>query len=167
MPKRTNDFQKLLFLVEKQLAPLGASIEESAMLPERGTGELREVDILITLDEGRHRVKIGIECQDRSRPATKQWVEGIAKKHEELGINKTILVSASGFYSAAKRKADALFITTLDFAAVNDTDWPNEVVCTRPKFEGREACMGISRIGRWGSPQIAVEPARCGCSSTG
>jgi hypothetical protein len=45
MPRRTNDFQKLVFQIERQLAPLGAVVEESAMLPERGTGDLREVDV--------------------------------------------------------------------------------------------------------------------------
>jgi hypothetical protein len=128
MPRRTNKFQRLLFQIEKQLAPLGADVKESVLLPERGTGEMREVDILISLDEGQHRVRIGVECQDKSRPAGKQWVEAIAKKHEELGINKTVLVSSSGFYSAARRKAESLFISVLDFTSIGKADWPKEVL---------------------------------------
>jgi hypothetical protein len=127
MPARTNQFQKLIFEIERQLAPLGAVVKESAMLPERLTGELREVDILVSIDEGHHRVQIGIECQDRSRPATKQWVEAIAKKHEDLGINKTVLISSSGFYSAARRRAESLFIGVLDIKGINKADWPAEV----------------------------------------
>src|SRR5205809_1075002 len=128
MPARTNEFQTLIYEIERQLAPLGAVVEQSAMLPERTTGDLREVDMLISLDEGHHRVRIAIECQDKSRPATKQWVEAIAKKHEELGINKSVLVSSSGFYAAARRKADALFMSVLDITTLSRTDWPTEIL---------------------------------------
>jgi hypothetical protein len=127
MPPRTNQFQKLVYAIERQLAPLGAIVEESAMLPERVSGEPREVDILISLDEGHHKVRIGIECQDRSRPASKQWVEAIAKKHEELGINKTVLISSSGFYEAARRRAESLFIGIVDIEDIAKADWPAEI----------------------------------------
>jgi hypothetical protein len=153
MPRRTNDFQRLLFQIEKQLAPLGAVVEESAMLPERGTGDLREVDILISLDEGQHRVRIGIECQDKSRPATKQWVEAIAKKHEELGINKTVLISSSGFYAAAQRKAESLFITVLDFTSVDKADWPTEVLRDL-KVYIRDRSSTVTKLA-WGITELA------------
>ena len=41
MPARTNQFQRLVYEIERQLAPLGAVVEESAMLPERLSHELR------------------------------------------------------------------------------------------------------------------------------
>lgn len=146
MPRRTNDFQKLVYEIERQLAPLGAVVEESAMLPERVSGELREVDILVSLDEGQHRVRIGIECQDRSRPATKQWVEGVAKKHEELGINKTVLISSSGFYAAARRRAESLFISVLDFISIAKADWPTEVL-RNLKVPVRDRSSEVIQIG--------------------
>jgi hypothetical protein len=148
MPARTNQFQKLVYEVERQLAPLGAVVEESAMLPERVSGELREVDILISLDEGHHRVRIGIECQDRSRPATKQWVESIAKKHEELGINKTVLVSSSGFYAAARRRAESLFMSVIDIARISRADWPTEVL-RNLKVPVRDRSSEVIKVG-WG-----------------
>src|SRR5437667_1548899 len=148
MPARTNQFQKLVYEVERQLAPLGAVVEESAMLPERVSGELREVDILISLDEGHHRVRIGIECQDRSRPATKQWVEAISKKHAELGINKTVLVSSSGFYAAARRRAESLFMSIIDLAELGQADWPTEIF-RHLKVPVRDRSSEIVKIG-WG-----------------
>jgi|SRR6185503_18176400 len=148
MPARSNHFQKLVYEVERQLAPLGAVVEESAMLPERLSGELREVDILISLDEGPHQVQIGIECQDRSRPATKQWVESIAKKHEELGINKTVLVSSSGFYSSARRRAVSLFMSVVDIAYIDKADWPSEVL-RNLKVPVRDRTSEIIKVG-WG-----------------
>jgi hypothetical protein len=148
MPARTNQFQRLVYEVERQLAPLGAVVEESAMLPERASGELREVDILVSLDEGHHRVRIGIECQDKSRPATKQWVEATAKKHEELGINKTVLVSSSGFYSAARRRAESLFMGVIDIANMSRADWPTEVL-RHLKVPVRDRSSEVVKIG-WG-----------------
>lgn len=148
MPARTNKFQRLVYEIERQLAPLGAVVEESAMLPERVSGELREVDILVSLDKGHHRVRIGIECQDKSRPATKQWVEATAKKHEELGINKTVLVSSSGFYSAARRRAESLFMSVIDFANISRADWPTEVLRDL-KVPVRDRSSEIVKIG-WG-----------------
>ena len=41
MPKRTNDFQALIALVERQLAASGVRVVESEMLADRLTGELR------------------------------------------------------------------------------------------------------------------------------
>ena len=47
MPKRTNDFQALIALVERQLAASGVRVVESEMLADRLTGELREVDVCV------------------------------------------------------------------------------------------------------------------------
>jgi hypothetical protein len=46
MPKRTNDFQRLIYLVRVNLAD-GATVTESKMLKDRITGTMREVDICI------------------------------------------------------------------------------------------------------------------------
>lgn len=158
MPARTNQFQKLVYEIERQLAPLGAIVEESAMLPERVTGELREVDILVSLDEGHHCVRIGIECQDRSRPATKQWVEAIAKKHEELGINKTVLISSSGFYASARRRAESLFISVLDITGIDKADWPTEVL-RNLKVPVRDRSSEVIKIG-WGFLELGPGQTR-------
>jgi hypothetical protein len=158
MPARTNQFQRLVYEIERQLAPLGAVVEESAMLPERLSHELREVDILVSLDEGHHRVRIGIECQDKSRPATKQWVEAIAKKHEELGINKTVLVSSSGFYSAARRRAESLFMSVIDIANITRADWPTEVL-RHLKVPVRDRGSEIVKIG-WGFLELGPGQTR-------
>ena len=40
---------------------------------------------------------IGIECTAGGRPATVEWVNEMIGKHGELPVDKTILVSKSGF----------------------------------------------------------------------
>ncbi len=158
MPARTNEFQRLVYEIERQLAPLGAVVKESAMLPERVSRELREVDILVSLDEGHHRVRIGIECQDKSRPATKQWVEAIAKKHEELGINKTVLVSSAGFYAAARRRAELLFMGVIDITNIGQADWPTEVL-RHLKVPVRDRSSEVIKVG-WGFLELGPGQTR-------
>ena len=98
MPKRTTKFQNLIELLERQLAPVGATVFASKLLKDVRSGEDREVDIVIETKSGIHPVVIGIEVIEHKRPASTPWIEGIAKKHEDLAIDKTIAVSRSGFY---------------------------------------------------------------------
>ena len=60
MPKRSNAFQELVALLERQLAPSGAIVYESKMLKDTRTGEDREVDIVIDTEAGVHPLRIGI-----------------------------------------------------------------------------------------------------------
>lgn len=106
MPRRTNDFQTLVAILEHQLAPAGAVVTESKMVPDRATGLKREVDIYIEYSVGHHPVTIGVECVDKSRPADIFWVQGMVLKHQELGTSQLVLVSREGFTRAAREKAE-------------------------------------------------------------
>ena len=62
MPKRTNDFQALIALVERQLAASGVRVVESEMLADRLTGELREVDVCVHATVSGKDVTLALEC---------------------------------------------------------------------------------------------------------
>jgi hypothetical protein len=123
MPKRTNPFQQLVHLIEHQLAPHDATVTESKEFLDRETGEKREVDIVIERKSGIHPFVIGIECRDHKRPADSTWIERIASKHQDIGINKTIAVSRSGFYNPALIKAKKWKIDTLTLSEAKESDW--------------------------------------------
>jgi hypothetical protein len=127
MPKRTNALQQLIALLEAQLAPIGAKVTESALLRDQHTGEDREVDVLIEFNSGIHPIRIGIETIDHSRPASTPWVEQIAKKHEHLGIHRTVLVSRAGFYRPALEKAAHLNLTALTLEDASKSDWRSKL----------------------------------------
>ncbi len=55
MPKRTNDFQRLVYLVQVNLAD-GATVTESKMLTDRVTKRTLEVDVCIEGHVGQHPV---------------------------------------------------------------------------------------------------------------
>ena len=97
MPKRTNDFQSLIALIERQLAPEGAQVTESKLLKDILTGEEREVDTVIETKVSGHTITIGIECRDRDRRADVEWIDQLLGKYQNLPVHKIIAVSRSGF----------------------------------------------------------------------
>lgn len=104
MPKRSNDFQKLIYLVRTNLAD-GATVTESKMMRDRLTKRFREVDVVIEGKVGSHAVVVCIECRDHRRVADVAWVEQMKAKHERLATNALLLASRSGFTSEAARVA--------------------------------------------------------------
>lgn len=123
MPKRTNAFQRLVTLLTATLAGR-AQVTESAMLTDRVSGELREVDVLVVAIAGGYSVQLGVEVISWARPADTPWVEKMRAKHENLQTDKLILVSEKGFYEPARRKADFYGIEVLTLEEATEADWP-------------------------------------------
>lgn len=123
MPQRTNTFQKLILYINQSLIKdPNVIITESALIKDKKSENKREVDILIEYTEP-YPIKIGIECQDRKRKTSQPGIEQLKSKHEQLNINKTIIVSRNGFTKGALKHAqhDEIELITLDDAI--DQDW--------------------------------------------
>ncbi len=145
-------FQRMVFHVQQQLSP-SAAVEESALLVDRATGSRREVDVVIRSGVGEHEVVVSLECLERKRKATVQWVEQMAMKHQTLPTNKLVLVSASGFTATALEKAQALAIDTYSLDAALDTDW-TAIVGKKPElpftwlgFHLRAVALVLAEVG--------------------
>jgi hypothetical protein len=82
-------------------------VTESKLLQDADTGENREVDVYIEGEYAGDNLAIGVEVIEHSRPANVTWVEQQLRKHESLPINKTVLVSWSGFTKSALKKVEA------------------------------------------------------------
>ncbi len=122
MPKRTNEFQQLVYVIQDQLAK-NASVVESKMLSDLRTGAKVEVDIVIEATVGEINIVIGIECTARNRPPTVEWVREMIGKHQDLPIDKSILVSKSGFTSEASQKAISHGFEAITIEQANEADW--------------------------------------------
>lgn len=122
MPQRTNTFQRLITIMHSKLGE-GWKVQESAMLRDSITGEMREVDVVATTSYGNYNISISVECRDHKRPADVTWVESMAKKHESLPTSKLVLWSRSGFTKAAITKAHALNVETVPQTNISDTPW--------------------------------------------
>jgi hypothetical protein len=103
MPQRTNEFQKLVYLVRKH-STAGSTVTESKLLRD-SNGYQREVDICIEDSIDGIPVTISIECCDLARPATVEWVERMKGKAQTVTDTK-IGVAASGNLPA--RQVDLL-----------------------------------------------------------
>jgi hypothetical protein len=95
------------------------------MVWDRDAGELREVDILVESKIAGHDFKIMIECRDRSRKESVEWIDGLIGKSKSLGVNKIVAVSSKGFAKTAIEKARTNDIDTLTPRQAQDTDWAN------------------------------------------
>jgi hypothetical protein len=126
MPKRSNQFQKIVTYIAEQLAPLGATVKESVELTEKGiSGVVREVDILIEVGGGLTRVQIAVESRDRGRKDDIQWVDHLIGKYALLPIDRVLAISRTGFSGAAKLKAELHGIELVSPEEIASADWPS------------------------------------------
>ena len=129
MPKRSNQFQRLVLLINRCLAG-NAQVIESAMLKDKITGESREVDVLISTDLSVYKVDIAVEVVARARKADATWVESMYAKHSDLPTDKLILVSEKGFYIPALEKAKFYGIETVTIESALAADWKMAIELT-------------------------------------
>ncbi len=122
MPKRTNDFQRLVYLVRVNLAD-GATVTESKMLKDRITGAMREVDICIEGSVGGQHVIVSVECRDHQRVADVTWVEQMKTKHDRLPTNALLLASRAGFTTEAREIARVYGIQTFALEDIEIADF--------------------------------------------
>jgi len=125
MPIRSNQFQKLVHLIERQLSGI-ASVQQCAELVDQQNGETREVDVLITVECGDHLLRIGVEATD-CRAGT-PWVESMVTKHKGgMLTDRQILVAADGFTPGAIKKAKAYNVTLVALGSAETLDWAKTV----------------------------------------
>lgn len=126
MPKRTNDFQCLVRLIQSTLAPKGATVQESAMVPMAGLSQPREIDILIEGMFGPFRMKVAVEAKDEKRPMDVMELDSYAAKYRGEGriqVDKFVLVTRRGFTKTAKQKAALLDVELLTLDQAEAKDW--------------------------------------------
>lgn len=126
MPKRSNEFQKLIYLLHSHFSS-NAAVTESKMVRDRLTGKEVEVDIVIDTTVSSYPISVAIECISESRPATVEWVNEMKGKHDSLPLDKLILVSQSGFTANAREKAIGYGLEVLTLSDAEDTNWVNYV----------------------------------------
>lgn len=123
MPKRTNDFQGLVTQIYKSIVPEGGRVTESGMVYDADAKILREVDILVEYKYAGHEFSFIVECRDRSRKETVEWIDSLVGKTKSLKVNKVVAVSSKGFAETAINKAKENGIETLTLEAAKDTNW--------------------------------------------
>jgi len=124
MPKRSNEFQRLVALLTMVKSD-GAIIHESVEIETLDGGKEREIDVVAVGAVAGHRTVVAIEARDTKRKQDVLWVEQAKTKFERLGANVKILAWSSGFTAEALGSATKFGIKTIT---------PGEVT---EKFGGR------------------------------
>jgi hypothetical protein len=152
MPKRTNDFQRLIYLVRLNLSE-GAKVTESRMMRDRLTKRFREVDVVIEGKVGAQRVVVSVECRDHQRVADVTWVDMMKAKHDRLDTHVLLLASRSGFTPEARDVASKYGIELFTLEDIDDAKipamlgpdgylWLKSVTITAEKVSIRVAQVG-------------------------
>jgi hypothetical protein len=110
MPKRTNQFQRLIRHIQSHLDP-GSSVNESVMLVDAQTGIEREVDIVVAGKQSGHDFVVALECRDHKRMGDVKWIDEMIGKYIHLPVNRLVLVAHKPFSKNARKKAEANSIT--------------------------------------------------------
>ncbi len=99
------EFEKLVALLESHLVPRGATIRSPDHIPDKITGEPREVDISVRYQVGSVPILITIECRKREATQDTTWIEQLAQKRNDIGASVTVAVSSRRFTKPAIKKA--------------------------------------------------------------
>jgi hypothetical protein len=129
MSKRKNvvkgtSFEKLVKTYEELLAPYDVKVEHNVQAPSVFTGNSRQIDITIRGKIGSVNVLIVIECRDRKKPQDITWIEQLMGKRINIGADKVIAVSSSGFTEEAIKHAK---LSNIELRTINEIKNPKVV----------------------------------------
>jgi hypothetical protein len=122
MPKRSNNFQRLMVLLHHCFAGT-ARVTESALVRDQITDDEREVDVYIEAKTADYPMNIAVEVVGTRRKADITWVERMHAKHASLPTNKLVIVSERGFSKPALRRAALYGIEALSIEEALSSDW--------------------------------------------
>ena len=124
MAREGRDLEKLVAILEKNLGPEGIRVTSPDYIVGKESKSRREVDITLRGQVGSTSVLIIIECRDQKGNEDVRWIEEIASKRKDVGANRAIAVSSSGFTAGAINLAQA---NDIELRTLEQVD-PNEIL---------------------------------------
>lgn len=108
------DFEELVGKIEHMLVPQNCKVKPNDHIRD-STGEWRQVDASVRIDNGTVEILYIIECRKRKKVSDVTWVEQVAMKARRLGAAKAIIVSNQNLTANALRtaKQESIDIRTL------------------------------------------------------
>jgi len=82
------------------------SVKRNVMVPDKVTGQLRQIDVLIEINAKGHSLKLVVDAKFHALPLDVRDVESVLALADAIGANKAIIVAANGWTVPAKKKAD-------------------------------------------------------------
>jgi Restriction endonuclease len=107
VPRAGRSLELLVHGLEQLLAKTPVEIRSPDYITGKNTKIRREVDVSLRSQVGSVDVLVIIECRDRGKSQGGTWIEQLASKREDVGANKAVAVSATGFSPGARNLARA------------------------------------------------------------
>jgi Restriction endonuclease len=114
--------EQLVAELERVLGPTDVVITSPDKIVGKLSKQEREVDVSLRAGVGSAQILVIIECRDRQDPQDVRWVEELTGKREDVGADKAIAVSPTGFSAAAQNMARAKGIDLRTFADITASE---------------------------------------------
>jgi hypothetical protein len=102
------EYQEAVALLYEQLEGVG-TVFRNQRIPDRITGQPRQIDALLKIDAKGHGVCIVVDAKFHAQPIDVKTVEEVAALAHSIGANKSVIVAANGWTGPAEKKAEFLF----------------------------------------------------------
>lgn len=126
--KKGKEYELLIEKLYKQLEP-NAIITQNDSLPGKDSNTNRQIDVSIKYKFANVEQLIVVEVKDHNKPCAIGIVDGFSQVIKDVGANKGILISASGFTNTAIKAAKNLGIEVLTIHSAQKKNWCTEVMC--------------------------------------
>jgi len=101
------EYQEAVARLYEQFDALGR-VRRNVYIPDRVTGQRRQVDVLVELAAKGHRLSIMVDAKYYSVPIDTKVIEGVTALGRSIGASKVVIVTANGWTAPAARKAEHL-----------------------------------------------------------
>lgn len=126
-------FQDIVASIERIMGDR-CSVESPARLRNRHGSGTREIDVLIRIKEGRREILVAIECRRRRCRSDIIWMEQLASKRDNLGLDRIVAVSATPFTRQASDYAREKHIELMELSDFYDGKWQPWLLCDHIPF---------------------------------
>jgi hypothetical protein len=145
--KPGKELQDLVALIESLLDDT-AEVKSPDKLLDKTSGIAREVDVSILGTIASQQILVIAGCRDHKRRVNIQYVEQVKTKRDDVGADRAMIVSRSGFTKAAHAKAKNHNIALMTLEEAMNPSWFDT-----PIFHVAHAVVEIERF------QMQVTPA--------
>lgn len=101
------EYQEAVAILYEEAEGLG-EVKRNLMIPDRVTGQNRQVDALLEIETKGHSLKVLIDAKFHADPIDVKEVESVAALADAVGACKSIVVALNGWTEPAMRKSNHL-----------------------------------------------------------
>jgi len=99
------EYQEAVALLYEQMDGIGI-VQRDARIPDRISGQHRQVDVMIDLNERGHSVRLLVDAKFHASPIDTKVVEEVVALADAVGACKSIIVCPNGWTTPAEIKAE-------------------------------------------------------------